>query len=820
MTTGVPESESYPDSGGRGWDVRPAVPGWSAGQDYTGPLFDDTGWHIDLSDVDWGDNPGRDRADDWADDGNRAFRFEDREHQRGNGAGPSTVSYDRADAPPGPADRASRRRARHARPDDQTPAGPDFRPPGAQPPGMRRVAGQPPPRTQPRRVVPSGYQPPGTDPRGYPPGHDPQVYDPQGYRRPDHDPPGYGPARTYEPPGYQPREYQPQGYQAPPYEPPVRRPPVYEEPGYDEPGATEALPYAPDGYRAPRPGRLPHTGPLPPGPPPPAPLPPGVRPPRPGGPEQGPPESRAAADGGSASIVGASSVMAVGTMGSRLTGFVRTLVQASVLGSALVGDVYNLSNTLPNVVYNLALGGILTSVIVPLIVAAGRRGPDRGESYDQRMFTLITFALAAITAVAMLAAVPIVHLYSGAKIDHPAPEHLAVIWALFFIPQIFFYGVSSLIGAILNSRGSFAAPMWTPIINNVVVIAVLGLTAAVVHLGKDPDTISGSGVALLGIGTTLGIVVQTVALVPALRRVGFRWHPRLDFRRSEVSEIGRMGGWMFGYIGATQVAFLVTTRLAGDTGSGINEYNYAWLLFQLPYAVVGISVITALLPRMSAHASQRRFGLVRQDFSAGVRLAAAIVVPSSLILAVLGPKLGLILFDHGNYSPEAARYTGVVFAVFCLGLLPYMMFQLQLRVFYSVHDSKTPALIGLATMTVNIVANLITLAVLPKPDLVAGLAAGFGLANLAGLLIAWRILATRLRGLDGFRIGRSLVRMHAATVPAALLAVLVGLLAGNAYVVVIIGGGLALGMYLLFARWLKIEELTGLTRTVLARLSR
>jgi putative peptidoglycan lipid II flippase len=512
--------------------------------------------------------------------------------------------------------------------------------------------------------------------------------------------------------------------------------------------------------------------------------------------------------------------MAVGTLGSRLTGFVRTLVQASVLGSAIVGDVYNLSNTLPNVVYNLALGGILTSVIVPLIVAAARRGPDRAEGYDQRMFTLITFALAAITAVAMLAAVPIVHLYSGSKIDHPAPEHLAVIWALFFIPQIFFYGVSSLIGAILNSRGSFAAPMWTPIINNIVVIAVLGLTAAVVHLGKDPDTISGTGVGLLGIGTTLGIVVQTVALVPALRRVGFRWHPQLDFRRSEVAEIGRMGGWMFGYIGATQVAFLVTTRLAGDTGSGINEYNYAWLLFQLPYAVVGISVITALLPRMSAHASQRRFGLVRQDFSAGVRLASAIVVPSSLILAVLGPKLGLILFDHGNYSPAAARYTGLVFAVFCLGLLPYMMFQLQLRVFYSVHDSKTPALIGLATMTVNIVANLIALAALPKPDLVTGLAAGFGLANFVGLLIAWRILARRLRGLDGFRIGRSLVRMHAATVPAALLTVLVGLLAGNAYVDVIIGGGFAVGTYMLFARLLNIEELTGLTRTVLARLGR
>jgi putative peptidoglycan lipid II flippase len=511
--------------------------------------------------------------------------------------------------------------------------------------------------------------------------------------------------------------------------------------------------------------------------------------------------------------------MAVGTLGSRLTGFLRTLVQNFALGAIGIASAYNLSNTLPNVVYNLALGGILTSVIVPLIVAASRRGSDRGESYDQRMFTLITVALLGITVVATLAAVPIVHLYSGSQITGRT-QHLAVIFAFFFIPQIFFYGVSSLIGAILNSRGSFAAPMWTPIINNFVVIAVLGLYVAMGGLSKNPHTITGTEVALLGLGTTLGIVVQTAALVPALRRVGFRWQPRLDFRRAEVAEIGRMGGWMFGYVAATQVAFLVTTKVAGDTDNGITVYNYAWLLFQLPYAVVGISVITALLPRMSAHATERRFGLVRQDFSAGVRLAATIVVPCSLVLAVLGPKLGEIFFAHGRTHLNQAHYMGVVFAVFCLGLLPYMIFQLQLRVFYSVRDSKTPALIGLVTMIVNIVANLIALSVLPKSELVAGLGAGFGVANLVGLLVTWRILSTRLRGLDGYRIGRTLVRMYAATMPAALLAVLVGLVTPNAYVVVIIGGGLAAGMYLMFARLLRIEELNSLGRTMMARLGR
>jgi putative peptidoglycan lipid II flippase len=518
--------------------------------------------------------------------------------------------------------------------------------------------------------------------------------------------------------------------------------------------------------------------------------------------------------------------MAVGTLGSRLTGFLRQIAQSYALGvtgvSAGIAAAYNLSNTLPNVVYSLALGGILTSAIVPLIVNAAKRDSDHGEGYTQRMFTLVTAALAAVTLVATVAAVPIVHLYAGSKITGSPPTlHLAIIFALFFIPQIFFYGVSSLIGAILNTRGSFAAPMWTPIVNNVVVIAVLGFYVTVAGLHKSPATISGFEIQLLGFGTTLGIIAQTVALVPAMRRVGFRWHPRIDFRRGEVAEIGRMAGWMFGYIAATQVAFLVTIKVAGDaTLYGVTEYNYAWLLFQLPYAVVGISVITALLPRMSSHAAERRYGLVRQDFSVGIRLAAAIVVPCSLVLAALGPKLAEVFLGHGGTTPAAARYIGVVFAVFCLGLLPYMIFQLQLRVFYALHDSKTPALIGLVTMTVNIVTNLIALSVLPPRDVVAGLGVGFGLANLVGTVLAWRILTRRLRGLDGYLIGRSLVRMHAATLPAALIAILVGIISGSAIVDVIIGGGLALAMYLLFARALRIEEMTALSRTVLSRLGR
>jgi putative peptidoglycan lipid II flippase len=790
MSTPPSEPDPYPSSGGpeqdgHDWTVRPAVPGWSAGQQfYTGPVFDDTGWHIDLSGVDWGDEAEaaddepprqRDRS------GRRRTTLRFRNHgPPGNGYAP----------PPRPAADPADITQRHAPPqhaDGRQRPYADIDGTADAPPTRRRRAGGVPDAQPTRGDRPSGRHArlPSSDEQ-WPSGSTTAL-------RPTAPPPGTTRRRPGMPsplPGGQrplpPDQLRPGGW----------RPDDGPGPGQVLPGTGsrgQGLAGAPPFAGGPRPGAVP-------------------RPVLPG---------TAQPEAGTDYLARSSAVMAVGTFGSRITGFLRTIAQSYALGFLGIAAAYNLSNTLPNAVYSLALGGILTSVIVPLIVNAAKR--DGGRSgYDQRIFTLITIALAGITLVAEAAAVPIVHLYAGTKISHaPATLHLAVIFALFFIPQIFFYGFSSLMGAILNSRNSFAAPMWTPIVNNVVVIGVLGLYVTMAGLRKNPATISGHEVALLGLGTTLGIVAQTAALVPALRRVGFRWQPRTDFHRAEVAEIGRMAGWMFGYIATTQISLLVATKLATDANQmGITDYNYAWLLFQLPYAVVGISVITALLPRMSAHASERRYRLVRQDFSTGIRLAASIVVPCSLVLAVLGPSLAELFFAHGATSVSQARYMGVVFAVFCLGLLPYMLFQLQLRVFYSLHDSKTPAIIGVVTMVVNIVANVIALDSLPASRVVAGLGVGFGLANLVGAVIAWSILSRRLHGLDGYLIGRSLVRMHAAAIPAALLAIIVVTLSGNAAVDVIIGGGLAIAMYFMFARALRIDELSGLMRTVLGRLSR
>jgi putative peptidoglycan lipid II flippase len=537
---------------------------------------------------------------------------------------------------------------------------------------------------------------------------------------------------------------------------------------------------------------------------------------------------------GGANLARSSGVMAVGTLVSRFTGFLRTAVLLYAIGTQNLGDAYNVANTVPNAVYNLALGGILTSVVVPLLVKAAKRHADGGEAYDQRMFTLGVLSLGGITVVATAAAIPITAVY-GHGMPNAATYHLTLIFTYFFLPQIFFYGVSSLAGAILNARGSFAAPMWTPIVNNVVV-SLVGL-ALILTAGthRTPENISAAQIELLGIGTTLGIVLQTAAMWPSMRRVGFRWRPRFDFRRGEISEIGRMGGWMFFYIMVTQLSFLATTIVSNDAGArvcktcagaGFAAFSNAWQLFQLPFAIVGVSVITAMLPRMSEHAAAGSHRLLTRDFSSAARLSSVIVVPSAMILAVLGPPLAQGIFGHGSTSAASARYLGLIFGVMCLGLLPYTLFNLLLRAFYAMHDSRTPALIGAVSMAVRIAASFAALLVLPPADVVAGLGVGFGLSSLVMTVALWRVLSRRVGGLDTRRINRTLVRMHVAAIPGMIFAIAVSVVLDRvappgtitALAIVTVGGSGGLLLYLLAARTLKVKEIGELTQLVRARL--
>jgi putative peptidoglycan lipid II flippase len=535
-----------------------------------------------------------------------------------------------------------------------------------------------------------------------------------------------------------------------------------------------------------------------------------------------------------------SQVMALGTVASRATGFLRTFVLVAALGTAGLADAYNNSNTLPNTVYFLMLGGIFTSVVVPMLVRAAKEDPDRGEGYAERIFTLGVISLLIITVAATALASPLVNLYAG-NITIPGEHRLMVIFAYFFIPQIFFYGMDSLLGAILNVRGRFGPNMWTPVINNVVVILVGVLFIVTIGLGKNPADISNRGIALLAIGTTAGIVIQSITLFPILRRAGFSMRLRWDLRRTEIAEIGLMAGWMFGYVASQWVGNLVVQRVANAaansayvnshgtvSGVGYSAYSYAWQLFQLPYAIVGISVISALLPRMSGHATDRRYSLVRDDFSKGVRLASVIVVPAAVFLAVLGAPLCELLFAYGSTSVANARYIGEVFGVFSLGLVAFMLTQLQLRVFYSFRENRTPAIIGIVMLIVGVLGALVALYALPAAHTVIGLAVAYDLVTLTGAVIAWPLLLRRVGSLDGWRITRSLVRMFLATLPGlAFIFVTISVVGsfvqqGRVYglVVTVIGGGGALLLYAICARVLGLEEFRTLVRSVGGRFGR
>jgi putative peptidoglycan lipid II flippase len=564
------------------------------------------------------------------------------------------------------------------------------------------------------------------------------------------------------------------------------------------------------------------------------------------------------ADDTSPNLARSSRAMAFGTIASRGTGFLRTLVLIVALGGAQLADAYNNSNTLPNTVYYLMLGGIFTAVVVPLLVRAAKEDPDRGEGYAERIFTIGVISLLVVTVLGTLLAGPLVNLYAGNINGKPgssaaAEHHLMVIFAYFFIPQIFFYGMDSLLGAILNTKGRFGANMWTPVINNVVVIIVGGLFILTEGLNRTPQTISTGGVELLAIGTTLGIVIQSICLFPVLRRAGFSMRLRWDLRRAEIGEIGRMGGWMFGYVISQWLGNLVVQRIANTAANtaalaaeaaakakavaehippshvhavipdvGYSVYSYAWQLFQLPYAIVGISVISALLPRMSGHANDRRYSLVRDDFSKGVRIASVIVVPAAVFLAVLGPPLCELLFAYGSFNARGAQYTGEVFGVFALGLVPFMLTQLQLRVFYSFRENRTPAVIGIVMLLVGVVGALVALNTLPATRTVLGLAFAYDLVSLTGAVIAWPLLLRRVGSLDGWRITRSLVRMLIATLPGLVFAIVVIVIVGSilhpgplyGLVVTVIGGSGALLLYAFCARLLGIEEFRTLMRSV------
>ncbi|HEV7899520.1 MAG TPA: murein biosynthesis integral membrane protein MurJ [Planosporangium sp.] len=535
---------------------------------------------------------------------------------------------------------------------------------------------------------------------------------------------------------------------------------------------------------------------------------------------------------GTGSIARNSAVMAVLSVVSRVTGFLRTATIGAAIGSAALADDYNLANNLPNMVYELLLGGVLASVVVPLLVRARTTDRDRGEAYAQRLLTLATVFLAAATVVAVAAAPLLTRLMANA--DTPAADrHLITMLGYLLLPEIFFYGVAALLAAILNTRGHFAAPMWTPILNNLVVIATAVLYMLLPSTGHSAATISTTQVMVLGIGTTLGILVQAGGLVPALRKVGFRWRWRWDFRALHLGELARIGGWMVGYslvslvgvVAALKIALIAANR-AGAPGPAI--YLNSYLIFGMAHGVVAVSVLTALMPRMAAAASEGRHADLVEQLSLGVRLSSVILVPATAGYLVLGRPLGVALFDHGDYGHANAVKTGWVIAVSGLGLVPFAISQLQLGAFYAMPDTRTPALVNVPVVALRIAVQWLALIVLPAAGVAAGLMGGNAISFAFGTALGYWLLRRRLGRLGLRRVAATLARLTLAAglaaVPTAL--VVYGLSAvldddvPGSLVEVVVGGIVLLAGYVGAATALRVREVTELGGMLRARLGR
>ena len=520
--------------------------------------------------------------------------------------------------------------------------------------------------------------------------------------------------------------------------------------------------------------------------------------------------------------------MALGTVVSRGSGFLRTATLTATLGLGGVAFAYNLANTAPNIIYELLLGGVLTSAFVPLLVRAAKDEADRGEAYAQRLLSLTVVGLGVLSLLLVALAPVVVDLYTSSRTPR-ADRELAVTFARYFLPQVVFYGAGAVMGGILNTRGRFAAPMWAPVLNNVVVIATAGVFLLLPGT-RSAGSLTTLQVSVLGIGTTVGIVAQTAALVPSLRASGFRFRLRLDLRGSGLGVAARLARWVFLYVLANQLALLVLVRLSSALqqtapGRGYPTYVAAYVLWQLPHAVVAVSVISALLPAMSRAAADGRTEALRGQLSHGTRVVTAVLVPAVAAYVVLGGPVATLIFSHGLTTPDQARYIGATLSVLAVGLLPYSAFQLQLRAFFALQDTRTPALVSLAVNGVNIAIALVAVAVLPPRTQILGLAAGYAASNVVGLVVSSRLLSRRLNGLDTRRVVRTTVRCLVAVLPATLAAVglqvllttLLGRGAAGSLATLLVGGGALVVGYLLAVRRLHVREVDALLDPVLRR---
>jgi putative peptidoglycan lipid II flippase len=498
--------------------------------------------------------------------------------------------------------------------------------------------------------------------------------------------------------------------------------------------------------------------------------------------------NRHRAEGTRSGLVSASAVMAAGTIVSRLTGFLRSVLIVAAIGKSLNADLFTQANTIPNSLYILVAGGIFNVVLVPQLVRAMKNDPDGGEAYSHRIFTLGIVVLAGATAV-MLVAVPVL-----ARLAFPSalfdPEFALqresaydlMRWCL---PQVFFYGVFVLLGQMLNARERFGPMMWAPIVNNLVACAVLGVYMAAYGTSDAANGFSTNQEILLGLGSTVGIALQALVLVPYLRAAGLRLRLRFDFRGVGLGHTLRLGLWTLLFVLTNQVAYFIVSRLAvsattdaaaeGGDPAGATVYQNAFLITQVPHAIITVSLVTATMPLLSRLAADGEHERVRSELSSTLRMALTVIAPVAAVLACLGDPIATMLFSHGALV-GGTDVIGLAIAAFAPGLVLFTIYYCMLRGFYAEENTKTPFFVQLALSGTNILAALAFTFAAPPSWIAALLALAYALAYLVGVVASASALSRRVGPIFDARMIGFLFRLGLA-VAAAVVAMLAARLA-------------------------------------------
>lgn len=465
-----------------------------------------------------------------------------------------------------------------------------------------------------------------------------------------------------------------------------------------------------------------------------------------------------------------SAAVAAGTLLSRLTGLLRVVVLAAAIGKASLADTYNLANITPNIVYELLVGGVLAATLVPVFVDLLERRDERSTS---AVFTVTMTALTLFTAVTMALSPVLARLFVLREHgpDRAAQLHVLTVLILCFVPQMIFYGFTTLASALLNARQRFVAAAFAPVLNNVVVIVALlvfalrtsdrhGAITDVALVRNDLGLL-----LLLGIGTTAGIVAMAVVLVPAIVRAGVRLRFVLAWRDPAIRTILRLSGWTAGYVVTNQLAQLFVLVLANNSAGNVSAYVYAFTFYVVPHGLLAVSIMTTMTPNLARRARAGDREGMRREFGLGLRYIVVLVLPASVLFAVLAqPMLGVIV--RHQFTARDAVVTADTLQAFAISLVPFSVYLYAMRAFYALQDTRTPFVLNAFENSLNVL-----LAIVLFPHLgVQGLALAWSGAYFVAAVGAMVVLRRRIGGVPDAAAIRSAARAGVAALAMAVVA--------------------------------------------------